>query len=190
MGLGNGWHSGAQNTGLQTELWNSTLEAGIPQVLETVAGRSPQPLNFFPRVVAHRNVAIALTNLCNAAPHFALLLPQPEPILIVHGAGKFYLLPAIRAYIYPMDAENSHSRPQFYRESGGARARACRVDTRVDARLERLAQLVLDFLQPVRTLQDLARLATVGRADDAFVLHHVQNPRRAAVAQAEAALQG
>ena len=45
-----------------------------------------------------------------------------------------------------------------------------------------LAQLLFHFFQPIRTLQNFARLAAVRRSDDAFVLHHVENARRAAVA--------
>src|ERR1039458_246723 len=46
------------------------------------------------------------------------------------------------------------------------------------------------FTQPVRALEDFARLAAVGRADDAVALHHVQNARRPAVTQPQMALQG
>src|SRR5581483_11247413 len=47
----------------------------------------------------------------------------------------------------------------------------------------------LDLGEPVGTLQHVARLAAVGRPDDDFTLHHVQDPRRAAVAQAQPPLQ-
>src|SRR5216117_2982755 len=50
-----------------------------------------------------------------------------------------------------------------------------------------LAQLA-HALEELRLDQDLARLAAVGRADDAVLLHHVDQPRRPRVAQLQAAL--
>ena len=49
--------------------------------------------------------------------------------------------------------------------------------------------LVFHFAQPVGPLQHFARLAAVGRPDDAVALHHVENARGAAVAQAQTPLQ-
>ena len=46
-----------------------------------------------------------------------------------------------------------------------------------------------DFVQPVGALQHFARLAAVRRADDAVALHHIENARGAAVAQAQVPLQ-
>jgi len=45
-----------------------------------------------------------------------------------------------------------------------------------------LPELAFDFFQPVRALQDFAGFAAVGRADDAFALHYVQNSGCAAIA--------
>src|ERR1022692_914156 len=47
-----------------------------------------------------------------------------------------------------------------------------------------------DFVEPVGALEDFARLAAVGRADDAVALHAIQNARGASVAEAQMTLQG
>ena len=45
-----------------------------------------------------------------------------------------------------------------------------------------------DFRNPIRTLEDFARLGTVGGADDAVAFHEVDEVGGAAVADSEAAL--
>ena len=50
--------------------------------------------------------------------------------------------------------------------------------------------LALHLIQPVGALEHFAGLAAVGRPDEAVALHHVEDAGGAAVAQAEAALQG
>ena len=43
----------------------------------------------------------------------------------------------------------------------------------------------LDLVEPVRRLEDLARLRSVGRTDDAIALHHVDQVSGAAIADAQ-----
>ena len=52
-----------------------------------------------------------------------------------------------------------------------------------------LSQLRIDFVEVVLVDQHLARLAAGGRRDEAFHLHHVDEPRGAAEADAQPALQ-
>src|ERR1700682_3737763 len=55
--------------------------------------------------------------------------------------------------------------------------------------VQRLAQLALHFLQPIRTPHDLARFAAVRWTDYTLALHHVEDSRRAPVTQAQSALE-
>src|SRR6516225_2698271 len=71
---------------------------------------------------------------------------------------------------------------------GAVRRKAFEIRTRGDP-IEPLPELILYFSMPVGALEHLARFAPVGRADDAVALHHVEDTRRAAVAQTEVALQ-
>src|ERR1700738_3114215 len=48
---------------------------------------------------------------------------------------------------------------------------------------------IVEFFHPAAVFQDLARLGTIGRADDAVLLHKVDQARRAPVANSQAALQ-
>src|SRR5579862_6373676 len=52
-----------------------------------------------------------------------------------------------------------------------------------------LAHRLFNFRDPVRTLQQFARFWTIGRADDAVLFHQVDQMSRAAVSDAQAALQ-
>ena len=45
------------------------------------------------------------------------------------------------------------------------------------------------FIQPVGAFQNFARAAAIGRPDDTVALHHVENARRAAIAETQPALQ-
>ena len=79
------------------------------------------------------------------------------------GVSHAVLRPGVVHRRLDRDAERSS-------DGSGARAR------------HELAHLVLYFLQPIRALQHLARLAAVRGADDALMLHHVENASGAAVA--------
>jgi hypothetical protein len=46
----------------------------------------------------------------------------------------------------------------------------------------------VEFLHPIAFLQDLARFCAVGRADNAVLLHQVNQARGAAIANSQAAL--
>lgn len=46
----------------------------------------------------------------------------------------------------------------------------------------------IDFLQPVRPLQHFPGLAAVRRANNAVAIHHIENPRRASVAETQTTL--
>src|SRR5258708_40153407 len=48
---------------------------------------------------------------------------------------------------------------------------------------------IVEFLHPIAVLEDLARLGAVRRADDTVLLHKVDEARRAAITDAQAALQ-
>src|SRR5437773_718631 len=52
-----------------------------------------------------------------------------------------------------------------------------------------LSVLAFHFLKPLRALQYLAGFAAIRWTDDAFALHHVENPRRPAITQTQAPLQ-
>src|SRR5208282_2070642 len=52
-----------------------------------------------------------------------------------------------------------------------------------------LAQRLVHFTQPFGFLKDLARPGAIGSADDAILLHHVDEPRGATVAEAQTALE-
>src|SRR5512143_1608229 len=60
---------------------------------------------------------------------------------------------------------------------------------RIIATFKDLSYLILDFFEPVGTLQHIARTAAVGWSDDSVALHHVENSRRASITEAQAALQ-
>src|SRR5207248_1581246 len=47
----------------------------------------------------------------------------------------------------------------------------------------------IHFPQPIRPLQHFPRLAAIGWTDNPVLVHHVQNPRGATVAQAQTSLQ-
>src|SRR6266404_4709405 len=67
---------------------------------------------------------------------------------------------------------------------------AVRRDSCRDRRERRgLARGLFDFRNPVGTLQYFAWLGTIGGADDAVLLHQIDEVRGAAVADAQAALQ-
>jgi hypothetical protein len=78
-------------------------------------------------------------------------------------------------------------RPERSREAG---RKAGPTETlRHRGRLDALAAVGLEFANPVFAFQDFARLCAFGGTDDAVFFHHVDQPRRATVADAQAALQ-
>src|SRR6185437_1785584 len=52
-----------------------------------------------------------------------------------------------------------------------------------------LARRLIDLAHPVAFLENFARLGAVGRADDAVLLHEIDQARGTAIADAQAALQ-
>src|SRR5579871_6512680 len=91
------------------------------------------------------------------------------------------------------------SAPQVRRQKPARREAFSRCRNRVSAEdkensLRRLLArgellYVIHFAQPVGPLQHFARLAAVRWTNDAVAIHHVQNPRRTPVSEAEPPLQ-
>src|SRR5580704_9082614 len=76
-------------------------------------------------------------------------------------------------------ARNSQNGAAFANKRTGLRARSRRA----------LAAVRLELANPIFAFQDFARLRAVGGADDAVFFHHVDQSRRAAVPDAQTALQ-
>src|ERR1700722_18398951 len=88
-----------------------------------------------------------------------------------------------------MSAKGRGVEAPWIESSRHTKATTSRIIFKLNQPAKHLSYLILDFFEPIRALQHVARTAAVGRADDPVALHHVENARRAPIAQAQAPLQ-